>query len=90
MNIPPTTRPILFSTENVRKILSGEKTSTRRIMKRQPSDGWTPAHMTDIHKMVDGDFAMKNGEPIVIGWGAVNDFGDEGYVSPFGHGLRKW
>lgn len=51
---------------------------------KQPHEDWRPANYCDIHKMVDGDFPMRKGEPIVIGWGAVNYFGDEGYICPLG------
>ncbi len=34
-------RPIIFSDEMVRKILSGEKTMTRRVMNFQPKPEWT-------------------------------------------------
>jgi hypothetical protein len=84
-------RPILFSGPMVRSLLDGSKTQTRRIVKPQPGEDWRPDSMADIHKMVDGEFPMRNGEPIVIGWGAVNEDGDKGYICPYGQpGDRLW
>lgn len=33
-------KPILFNTEMVKAVLDGRKTQTRRVINRQPSDGW--------------------------------------------------
>lgn len=78
-------RPILFSGPMVRAILEGRKTQTRRVIKPQPPDEWLPSEMTDIHKMwSDGSFPMQNGEPIIKGWGVVNESGDWGCVCPHG------
>lgn len=35
-------KPILFSTEMVQSLINGTKTQTRRILKPQPKDGYTP------------------------------------------------
>jgi hypothetical protein len=84
-------RPILFSGPMVRAILDGRKTQTRRIVKPQPHDEWRPDHYDEIHKMIDGDFPTRNGLPITIGWGALNDEGDWGIVCPYGKpGERLW
>lgn len=61
----------------------GRKTMTRRDMRVQPSEHWHPSYYTELHKMIAGEFVMKNDEPVVIGWGACNEDGDEGYVSPY-------
>jgi hypothetical protein len=84
-------RPIIFTAESVRAILEGRKTQTRRVMKPQPSEGWTPDLNGFVHKMGDGGFVLKNGDPIVIGWGPSNAEGDEAYPCPHGQpGDRLW
>jgi hypothetical protein len=84
-------RPIIFSAPMVRAILEERKTQTRRIVKPQPSEGWRPFGYGLVHKMKDGDFVMRNDEPVVIGWGASNEEGDEAYKCPHGQpGDRLW
>jgi hypothetical protein len=81
-------RPILFSAPMVRAILDGSKTQTRRAMKRQPHEDWFPAHYTELHAFdKDGELTPDK----VVGWGAVNEDGDQGYVCPYGQpGDRLW
>ena len=81
-------RPILFNGPMVRALLEGSKTQTRRIMKNQPHEDWTPARYTELHGF------DKHGELTpdkVIGWGVVNEYGDQGYCCQYGQpGDRLW
>ena len=82
-------RPILFSGELVRKILSGEKTQTRRVMKPQPGKEWYPYYgLTEIHgHNSDGELDPS----IVKGHGFCQPDGSEGHVCPYGTpGDRLW
>lgn len=58
------------------------KSQTRRLLKEQPSEGWYPYSYGEVHKMVDEDFVMKKGEPVITGWGPSNEMGDEAYACP--------
>jgi hypothetical protein len=88
-------RPILFSGAMVRAILAGEKTQTRRVVKPQPcgseEEMWSPHSYGPVHLVRDGEFVMRNGEPVEIGWGASNRDGDSAFVCPYGKpGDRLW
>lgn len=83
---------ILFSAPMVRALLAGTKLQTRRAMKPQPSDSWSPFSLGEVHKMRDGEFVLdRNGGPIVIGYGPSNEDGDEAYPCPYGQPCdRLW
>jgi len=78
-------KPIKFNTENVQAILRTDspKTQTRRIMKPQPSQNWTPYSFGEVHKIENGEFPLCNGLPVVIGYGYSNRDGDEAHISRY-------
>lgn len=80
-------RPILFSAPMVRALLAGTKTQTRRLVKPQPSENWSPYTYSWVH-------AMERGEPNpdkIIGWGPSNHDGSEAYPCRYGKpGDRLW
>lgn len=82
-------RPILFSSPMVRAILDGRKSQTRRVVKPQPSDEFSPSS-----RLVVGYYPTKvdrHGEeyPGNIVYGVADD--SEGYVCPYGvPGDRLW
>lgn len=82
-------RGMIFNSEMVRAILDGRKTMTRRIMKVQPSEGFTPMNMaleTDYEAhwytpgVVDKDGYLQPAKHDVFG--VASD--EEGYTCPFG------
>lgn len=81
-------RPILFSGPMVRAILDGRKTQTRRVVKPQPPEDWTPHTYGMLQPLVGG-------EPIEPGprdrWGVCDEFGEWGTFCPYGQpGDRLW
>lgn len=91
-----TERGMIFNSEMVRAILDGRKTQTRRIMKVQPSEDFTPMNMaleTDYKArwytpgIVDKDGYLQPASKEVFGVSNEN----EGYSCPFGAvGDRIW
>ena len=89
-------RGMIFNGEMVRAILDGRKTQTRRIMKVQPSEDFTPMNMaleTDYKArwytpgVVDKDGYLQPASKEVFGVSNEN----EGYSCPFGAvGDRIW
>lgn len=89
-------RGMIFNAEMVRAILDGRKTQTRRIMKAQPSEDFTPMNMTlepDYKArwytpgIVDKDGYLQPANKEVFGVANEND----GYSCPFGAvGDRIW
>ncbi|HDC4805053.1 TPA: hypothetical protein ACOEEU_000207 [Enterobacter kobei] len=87
---------MIFNGEMVRAILDGRKTQTRRIMKIQPSDGFSPTHNgydLDLNAhwytpgVVDKNGYLQPAKKDVFGVADEN----EGYTCPFGAvGDRIW
>jgi len=77
-------KQLKFTPGMSRKAETGEKTQTRRPIEPQPSEGWYPYAWCEIHKMIDGEFVLKNGHPVMLGLGYCNHDGGEGYVCPYG------
>lgn len=89
-------RGMIFNGEMTRAILDGRKTQTRRIMKVQPSEDFTPMNMA-----LETDYKARWYTPGVVGkdgylqpaskkvFGVSNE--NEGYSCPFGAvGDRIW
>ncbi|AHF77948.1 Phage protein [Sodalis praecaptivus] len=82
-------RPIIFRADEVRAILDGRKTQTRRVMKPQPSDDFCPdIAQGDEPTAIDNNGEMYPGKPI---FGVPDKYEDQGYKSPYGQpGERLW
>lgn len=91
-----TERGMIFNAEMVRVILDGRKTQTRRIMKAQPSEDFTPMNMA-----LEADYKARWYTPGIVDkdgylqpagkevFGVANE--NEGYSCPFGAvGDRIW
>lgn len=89
-------RGMIFNGEMVRALLSGRKTQTRRRMKVQPSEGFTPMNMA-----LEPDYKARWYTPGIVDkegylqpaskevFGVANE--NEGYSCPFGAvGDRIW
>ena len=82
-------KPIIFSAENVKQILSGAKTQTRRVVKPQPDD-WTPYTQPEWYtsSAIDKDGMLVPGKEV---FGVYSEDGECSRVCPFGApGDRLW
>ena len=84
-------RPILFNAEMVQAILSGRKTQTRRVMKRQPEpsetregDFWFPCDkmqtMVHVSEFIPGNSVIPDGHEIVSACCPTGAVGDQLWV----------
>lgn len=81
-------RPILFNAEDVRAILSGRKTQTRRVVKPQSPDAATSAGVITSNQPSNGEWSWLSGDPADSDtWGIVGN----PFRCPFGvPGDRLW
>lgn len=84
-------RPILFNAEMVKAILSGRKTQTRRVMKRQPEpsktrdgDFWFPCDkmqtMVHVSEFIPGNSAIPDSHEFVSACCPIGAVGDQLWV----------
>jgi hypothetical protein len=76
-------KSLILTDWHVRAALDGRLAQIRVPLKRQPSEGWEPYSYGEVHKTHNGGFPLRNGLPIVVGWGASNRDGDESHVTPW-------
>jgi hypothetical protein len=83
---PVKERPIIFGAESVRAILDGRKTETRRVVKPQPDENFSPLAVERYHPAKTD----KHGDlyPGAETFGAYDE--DSGYPCPYEPGMRLW
>jgi len=79
-------KPILFRGEMVRAILAGTKTQTRRIVKPQPSEHWSPRVGLYCPTVIDKHTGEEDAGPEVFG--ASDE--DYGRVAKYAPGDLLW
>jgi hypothetical protein len=86
----PKKRPILFNALTVRAILEGRKTQTRRVMKNQPSEFFSPSPVEMYSPSVEDKDGFLEAGPEIFGCYDRNGE-DEGYKCRHGQpGDRLW
>jgi hypothetical protein len=84
-NTTPKKYPILFSSAMVRAILDNQKSQTRRLVKPQPPEDWSPIGCERYEQMVVGRDGMEKPGKEIFGaydedWGVACPYGGPGDV----------
>lgn len=83
-------RTTTMSPAMVNALLNHKKLTLRVPFSEQPSPNWSPFHLGNVYKRKDGVFVIKDGQPIVLGYGVSDEKGVECYVSPCQIGAKIW